>query len=117
MMGKPVHILIVSLLFSQMALGQKMIDPTKPQGFIAGSAAGEQAGSTIGSSLIVSAVFIKGDSKRAVINGDSVIEGQNWKGNTVKKIHKSGVVLIVQGRETELFVNQFSIKKDATNDF
>lgn len=117
MMRKSLFVLFVSLFFSQVAFAQKMVDPTKPQGFIAGAATGEQAGSTIGSSLVVSAVFIKGDSKRAVINGDSVIEGQSWKGNTVKKIHKNGVVLIVQGRETELFVNQFSIKKDATNDF
>ncbi|MDC0601475.1 MSHA biogenesis protein MshK [Aliiglaciecola sp.] len=116
MMGKGRFVLITTFMLGQPAFAQQPVDPTRPQGFIA-SASGSESSSVVTSALVVSAVFIKENSKSAVINGDSVTEGQDWKGNKVKKIHKNGVVLIVQGRETELFVNPFSIKKDATNDF
>jgi hypothetical protein len=96
---------------------QQLIDPTQPQGFMSGAKGSEIATDNSNAPLVVSAVFIKDGSKLAVINGESVAEGQSWKGNKVKSIHKNGVVLIVQGRETELNINQFSIKKDASNDF
>ena len=100
-----------------MSFSQTLIDPTMPQDFIGGANGNEKSTDNTKVPFVVSAVFIKDGSKLAVINGDSVAEGQSWKGNKVKSIHKNGVVLIVQGRETELNINQFSIKKDVSNDF
>lgn len=107
----------ICLFITLQASAQQLFDPTKPQGFIAGTGLSTDSADTADSAIIVSAVFIKNGSKSAVINGESVAEGQSWKGNRVKTIHKNGVVLDIQGRETELFINQYSIKKDASNDF
>ncbi|MEP4891238.1 MAG: hypothetical protein ABJV04_14520 [Aliiglaciecola sp.] len=102
------------LCFSLQA--KQLIDPTKPKGaglLTLKSSEGEDGPAPI----ILTAVFIKANSKVAVINGESVAEGQTWRGNQVKKINKDGVVLVVDGRETDLLLNQHSIKKDASNDF
>lgn len=95
---------------------QQMVDPTRPQNFKLDSVQSNDNARN-GGAITVSAVFIFGERKTAVINGDTVIEGQSWQGNKVKKVHEGGVVLVVQGRETELLINQHSIKKDASNDF
>ncbi|WJG09702.1 hypothetical protein [Aliiglaciecola sp. LCG003] len=112
---RKVFFVLLYLGLSQ-AGGQQLSDPTQPKGFIAGnSAAGKESGSS--SIIAVSAVIIKSTGNHAVLNGDTVAEGQRWHGYIVEKVHDKGVVLSAQGRETELFINQFSIKKDASNDF
>ncbi|GAB5381696.1 MAG: hypothetical protein Alis3KO_35790 [Aliiglaciecola sp.] len=109
-------LLAAAFALSKGAIAQQMVDPTQPQDFIPTTAANSEA-SGGATAIIISAVFINGERKTAVINGDTVTEGQTWQGNKVKKVHKGGVVLVMQGRETELFINQHSIKKDASNDF
>ncbi|GAC13791.1 hypothetical protein [Aliiglaciecola lipolytica] len=105
-------------LVASFAIGaQQPVDPTKPKGVGILGLGKTELGETGAAPIVLSAVFIKNTSKIAVINGESVLEGQSWKGNQVKKIHKDGVVLVVDGRETELLLNQYSIKKDASNDF
>ncbi|GAB2681259.1 hypothetical protein [Aliiglaciecola aliphaticivorans] len=104
----------VMLCFS---LGAKqLVDPTKPKGvgLLAAKSGKDEGGPA---PILLTAVFIKANSRVAVINGESVAEGESWRGNQVKKINKDGVVLIVDGRETDLLLNQYSIKKDASNDF
>ncbi|GAA0856530.1 hypothetical protein [Aliiglaciecola litoralis] len=115
-MGRKILVAVL-LLATCNIQAQQLVDPTQPQGFTAGTSVKSDSTDTSNSTIVVSAVFIKGASKLAVLNGESVAEGQNWKGNTVKMIHKNGVVLVTQGRETELFINQNSIKKDASNDY
>ncbi|GAA6184463.1 hypothetical protein [Aliiglaciecola sp. NS0011-25] len=108
--------LSLGLLLSFALGAQQLIDPTKPKG--AGLLTTKSNEDENGPApIVLTAVFIKSNSKVAVINGESVLEGQSWRGNQVKKINKDGVVLIVDGRETDLLLNQYSIKKDASNDF
>lgn len=110
------YLLVPGILLSFSAGSQQMVDPTQPQNFTPAASSNNDAANGT-AAILVTAVFIHGERKTAVINGDTVSEGQNWQGNKVKKVHKGGVVLVKQGRETELFINQYSIKKDASNDF
>jgi len=117
MMRSSVRLLLIVMAIAGMQVTAKeLVDPTKPKNFAIQSADGDVDASN-SSSIKLSAVFIKSKSKYAVINGQTVAEGQSWNGYELTRVHAGGIVLKNQDGEKAVLVNNNSIKKDASNDF
>ena len=68
--------------------------------------------------LKLSATFINGQNKHAIINGISYKEGQSMHGFELITIAKNMItVKNIDGQKTFYVTNNFNIKKDTTNDF
>lgn len=116
-MRKFVHLLlIVGITLSAQIAASELVDPTRPKSFSSGSV-GPNSDIPNSNVLKLSAVFIKSTGKYAVINGETVAEGQSWNGYELTRVHAGGIVLKNQDGEKVVQVNNFSIKKDASNDF
>ena len=91
-------------------------DPTKPPVVVSGDIVdGAESQSSTGARL--TAVFIKPSGRSAVINSDTVLEGQTWNGMEVLAIHPKKVVLKNENGTQELVLNDVIIKRDAQNEF
>jgi hypothetical protein len=96
---------------------QVQLDPTRPPEQDTQVLAG-QSGVDSGGQLRVSAVFISGSNKHAIVNGEFLSEGQLWQGFEVLEINPEGVVLASQeGYTTILIDKKLNIKKDSENGF
>ncbi|ABG38701.1 hypothetical protein Patl_0169 [Paraglaciecola sp. T6c] len=106
-------IFVVTLVFTSAAFAQVLVDPTRPfDATPSTSARGE-----IADTLILSAIFINGDHKHAIINGMNVKEGQDVAGKTLISISKGRVILRGAKGSQELYVNHSQFIKDANDGF
>lgn len=108
-------IAIASLICIQVG-AKELVDPTKPKNFAVQST-DDTTETPSSNSIKLSAVFIKSKGKYAIINGQTVAEGQSWNGFELTRVHAGGIVLKNQDGEKAVLVNYNSIKKDASNDF
>ena len=93
-------------------------DPTKPVNVPAKGETDDQGNDADGFPRVkIEAVFLQGESKTAVINGQTVQEGQSWKGFNLLKVHANGVVLADAEKQKEFLINNYNFLKDATDDF
>lgn len=105
----------ILLVMSMGLYAQQLVDPTRPLTKAARTSDGmSQDGFP---NLILSAVFINGDSKHAILNGQSVAEGQNWNGFQLVKVLQGSIVLSNKQQKKEFFINKNKFKKDASHDF
>ena len=111
--------LLFLILFSTLSVGQMIVDPTRPANSSSTAAMpGEDAGSNGAAPLKLSATFITGQNKHAIINGISYQEGQSIRGFELISIAKNMItVKNTDGQKTFYVTNSFNIKKDTTNDF
>jgi hypothetical protein len=103
---------IVLLTFHCGVSAQVLPDPTRPQ-------ESNSAARSIGQvdALLLSAIFISEQSKQAIINNKSFIEGQVIQGFTIFSIAKNRVELRgPEGHKILQLINN-DIKKDANDDF
>ena len=110
----------VFCLFAGLANGQAetLRDPTQPMVNNSTRGTGQQGLSADGFPQVkIEAVFLQGDNKRAVINGETLVEGQDWKGFNLLKIHPNGVILSNTERQKEFLINNNNFLKDTTDDF
>ena len=109
---------LCALVMSSALLAQTLPDPTKPKQVVGEGELDAQGLDAQGfPSVNVSAVFITAESKRAIVNGESVTVGALYKGLQVVEIHNNGVVLANAQQEKEFLVNNNTFIKDASNDF
>jgi hypothetical protein len=107
--------LVYSLSTTLQAQNQQ--DPTRPQALNTQVLVGQNNAGE-GGAVRVSAVFINGSNKHAIVNGEFLAEGQVWQGFEVLEINQSGVVLVSQeGPLTILIDKNLNIKKDSENGF
>ncbi|MFT4939356.1 MAG: MSHA biogenesis protein MshK [Paraglaciecola sp.] len=111
--------LLFLTLLSTLCVGQVLVDPTRPS--ISNSriiVKGEDPASYGAKPLQVSAIFINGQNKHAIINGISYKEGQSMHGFELISIAKNMItVRNTDGQKTFFVTNSFTLKKDTTNDF
>lgn len=111
--------LLFLILFSALCVGQVLVDPTRPaysNNMIGMS--GQDSDSNGPKPLKLSATFINGQNKHAIINGISYEEGQSMHGFELISIAKNMItVKNTDGQKTFYVTNSFNIKKDTTNDF
>ncbi|MFT5675439.1 MAG: hypothetical protein ACI808_001370 [Paraglaciecola sp.] len=111
--------LLLLTLLSTLCVGQVFVDPTRPS--LSNNTMileGQDSGSNGALPLRVSATFINGQNKYAIINGTSYKEGQSMHGFELISIAKNMItVKNTDGQQTFFVTNSFNIKKDATNDF
>lgn len=95
----------------------QLVDPTKPK-VKPNQLASTEGGQIDGFPQVkVSAIFINQGSRRAILNGQSVLEGEKWKGMLLAQVNRNGIVLINnENVEKEFMINQ-NVKKDASHDF
>ena len=110
--------LATAVLFTGLANGQVLNDPTRP---LKGAGAKGSDGTTVDENgfpgINVSAVFINGRNKHAILDGQDVKEGQNWRGMTLIQVHQEGVILANQQGRREYLITNNNIKKDSVNEF
>jgi hypothetical protein len=102
-----------------LAQSKVLPDPTRPPVSANQEAAGDSSAETpqtVNQARLM-AVFIKPAGRSAVINNDTVVEGQTWNGMQVLKIHPRRVVLKSESGTQELVLNDIIIKRDAQNEF
>ena len=114
-----IRVLLVALLVACVCQShaQQLVDPTKPKIIPnqSESADGEQIDGF--PQVKVSAIFINQEKRHAILNGQSVNEGDRWKGMLLAKVHQNGIVLVNnENVEKEFTINQ-NVKKDASHDF
>lgn len=93
---------------------QQLVDPTRP---VSAQMATPDSQARAPSTIQLKAVFSKGASKYAIINGETVTEGQQIAGFTVVLIAPNRVVLLGSDGRQEFFVNNTHFKKDINNGF
>lgn len=108
--------LFLLLLSNVSFAAEPLIDPTMPKGYLP-SADGQLSTSQGNADIVLSAVFIRGQNRYAVLNGDTVAQGESWKGFTVIEVNANRVILQSQDNRQEILVNPQPIKKDVANDF
>ena len=106
-------------IFSTLSMGQVLVDPTRPSlrnKTIATQ--GQNPESNGANPLQVSATFINGKNKHAIINGMPYKEGQSVHGFKLISIAKNKITVVnSDGQQTFFVTNNFNIKKDTTNGF
>lgn len=96
---------------------QHLPDPTQPQSSTQLNSAENKIIDGF-PKIEVSAVFINGTRKHAIVNGQTLSEGQQWQGFKLLQVTSLGVVLAnQQGPKTFLIDNNINIKKDLENGF
>ena len=111
--------LLFLTIFSTLCVGQVLVDPTRPA-LSSGNIAlpGQGSDSNGAKPLQLSATFINGQNKHAIINGISYKEGQSMHGFELLSIAKNKItVKNTEGQKMFFVTNSFNIKKDTTNDF
>ncbi|WP_299072272.1 hypothetical protein [uncultured Paraglaciecola sp.] len=92
-------------------------DPTKPHPSKPSLHSNQNAAAMTPMALRLTAIINNNQSMQAIINGTSLIQGQQIQGYKVILIGKNHVILDgLEGRKT-LFVNNNNIKKDTHNGF
>ena len=111
--------LLFLTLFSTLCVGQMLVDPTRPANSNNTIAIpGQDSDNNGDAPLKLSATFITGQNKHAIINGISYKEGQSIRGFELISIAKNMItVKNTDGQKTFYVTNSFNIKKDTTNDF
>ncbi|MFT6896126.1 MAG: MSHA biogenesis protein MshK [Paraglaciecola sp.] len=109
----PLSIAMLVVICGQL-WGQQRVDPTRPVQPQISAPDTEARASSI---IELKAVFSKGVSKYAIINGETVTEGQQIAGFTVVLIAANRVVLLGSEGRQEFFVNNTHFKKDVNNGF
>jgi hypothetical protein len=110
-MIKIVCLIVLSTYYCGVS-AQVLSDPTRPQEANSAARSNEQV-----DTLLLSAIFISEQSKQAIINNQSFVEGQIIQGFTVFSIAKNRVELRgPEGHKILQLINN-DIKKDANNDF
>jgi hypothetical protein len=104
--------LLVLMLIHCFAVAQEPIDPTRPQNAVTTMPDAQQ-----NAGLQVSAIFIRNQTKQAIINNKSYVEGQVIQGFTLIKIAKNTVELRGPEGKKILHVNNINVKKVASDDF
>ncbi|MFQ3236322.1 MAG: MSHA biogenesis protein MshK [Paraglaciecola sp.] len=110
-----VHLsIVIFVVISGPLWGLQRVDPTRP--------ASQQiltSDSAVRTSSIIKlkAVFSHGASKYAIINDETVKEGQQIAGFTLVLIEPNRVVLVNSDGRQEFFVNNTHFKKDIKNGF
>jgi len=94
--------------------GQQLVDPTRP---VSPQMSTPDTQVHTSSTIQLNAVFSKGASKYAIINGETVKEGQQIEGLTLVLIAPNRVVLLGGDGRQEFFVNNTHFKKDVNNGF
>ena len=113
-------VVLVCSLLTGWASGQAetLRDPTQPMNNKGTSGSNGEGLTADGFPMVkIEAVFLQGESKRAVINGQTLVEGQNWKGFSLLEIHPNGVILSNTQRQKEFLINNNNFLKDTTDDF
>jgi MSHA biogenesis protein MshK len=110
------YLLLLLILSTASALAQEGVikerDPTRPLGYQKVSG---KTGSVRESELRLSSVLISAQRKLAIINGQSLSEGQvipDSNGVSLVSIHSQGVVVQQAGRRWELRLAPRIIKKN-----
>jgi MSHA biogenesis protein MshK len=94
-----------------------LVDPTKPSGNTLGTSANSDENAMTQSPIKLTAIINHQQYKQAIINGESLIEGQTIRGYKVVSISQNYVILDgTEGKQT-LYVNNNNVKKDANNEF
>ena len=97
---------------------ESLPDPTRPADLQKSGEINEQGLYPDGFPQVkVSAVFMQGENKHAVINGQSLFEGQVFQGLKLVKIHSNGVILATSQTQKEFLINNNNFIKDTTDDF
>ena len=111
-------LMTLACLLSFVTSAQTLPDPTKPKAIVADGQVGADGLDAQGfPSVLVSAVFLKKDSRVAVVNGNSLKVGDLFSGTEVVDIHKNGIVLRKADQTKEFLINTTQFLKDASNDF
>ena len=111
-------LLILTFALSFLASAQTLPDPTKPKSVISEGGVGADGLDAQGfPSVLVSAVFLKNNSRIAIVNGNSLKVGDLLNGTEVVDIHKNGIVLRKADQKKEFLINNTQFLKDASNDF
>ncbi|KXI30102.1 hypothetical protein [Paraglaciecola hydrolytica] len=104
--------LLLLLLLSAPLSVQGKTDPTRPQNYTKNMLSEEQ-----NNELSLSAIFVTGNTKQAIINGLSYGEGQSVYAYKVVSISANKVELSGPQGKQLLFINNNNVKKDAKNGF
>lgn len=98
---------------TNVVVGKDLRDPTQPSNYISPDA---KPGSTEKTEVKVSAIFISGDQKSAVVNGKIVKEGDDLLGAKITSITPTMIVLENERGKMELKIVTASVLKDVKND-
>jgi hypothetical protein len=107
--------LYLLLTLDVLAQNKVLPDPTKPP-IVPGDEVVVTEDGEVSGAVKLSAIFIQPSSRSAIINNDTVVEGQTWNGMEVVAIHPRKVVLKNESGIQELVLNDIIIKRDAKNE-
>lgn len=110
-------LLVVLCILAVSANAQNLQDPTKPlvnSNLQTGASSQKDNGSQ---GFELTAIMIREQHKQAIINGQSVEEGQILQDYQVISISQHKVVLSGVDGEQSLVINKNNVKKDINNDF
>lgn len=111
-------LMLIVLIVVSGTNAQELVDPTRPKSQSAKAQTENGLGADGFPNVNLSAVFINNKNKHAVMNGQSIAEGEQWKGFQVTKVHRNGVILMnKENKKKEFLINNNNVKKDASNDF
>lgn len=65
----------------------------------------------------VTAIFVSNEARYAIINGDTVFEGETWRNVKVAKVNLSSVVLQNENNKKEIKINNINIIKESAHDY
>ncbi len=106
------------LMFVSSINAQQLVDPTRPKTQSAIAQSENGLGADGFPKVNLSAIFINENNKHAVMNGQSIAEGEQWKGFRVAQVHHDGVILMnKEKKKKEFLINNNNVKKDASDDF
>lgn len=111
------HLVLVLCVSFSSAQADTLQDPTKPSPNKSLYTAGKDSGILTPTTLKLTAIINSNQNKQAIINGKSVVEGQQVQGYQVILISENHVELNGSDGKQTLFVNNNNIKKDANNGF
>ena len=83
--------------------GEVLNDPTKPELWNVAQTASQNATEA---TFELSYILVSAGQKRAMINGEKVVEGDSISGAKVKRITQSSVHLLYKGKHKELRINK-----------
>ncbi|MDN4501930.1 hypothetical protein QX776_05930 [Alteromonadaceae bacterium BrNp21-10] len=113
-----VMVLLICVGFSSVGVqAQTLSDPTRPLTFDGDTTNTQPQGRQADGfpAISVSAIFISPSSKYAIINGNTLFEGQGWSNVLVTKITLNTVTLAIEDVVKTFEIQPTTIKKDVSN--
>ena len=108
-----VSIAILLAICAQVS-AQQQVDPTRPAPQQLSTPQSQMVAS---STIRLEAIFSTGISKYAIINGQTVSQGQTIAGFTLVAISQNRIVMSDNDTRQEFFVNNTNFKKDTNHGF